>query len=525
MKTFRESLSQLAQAQFSSPVRVVLWTIGIGTAVRFLCAAFAFDLSYGEAYYVATARHFAWSYFDHPPLSFWLTGSAIKLTGSDALLVVRAPFILLFAASSWLMFRIGAALYSEWAGALSALLLNLSPLFAISIGAWVEPDGPLIFCILASTLCIIHLAFDRAPELWLWAQAGFWLGLAMLAKYYAVLLPVGILLFALTSPKHREWFFKPGPYLACAIAVALLTPILIWNLQHHWVSLDFQGERAVDFSGINIVTLLLNIFGQAGFIGPWIWIPMLLACAFALREGRANSANWFLLCVALVPIVFFTVISLWVRTRGHYHWQAIGYLFLFPLLAKYTLEKLQERDAWTRGWLAFSIAAPLLLLAIIGAEASTGWVHAIFKNALQPRYDFSLGGMKWNGLRDAIAKQHLLDKPRLFVATGNRVEIGKVDLEIGKYLPVVCLCPDPRNIAFGWNLKDFSGWDALLIGSDAYLPNPQRTYKRYFSDIVHLSDLDLRIGDQVVLTLRIYYAKNYLDNYPLPFAPEDVRKN
>src|ERR1700754_1113654 len=271
-KVARPSLKQIAEFGFNSPIRIVLWTIGLGTCVRLLCAVFAL------------------SYFDHPPLAFWLVGAAMKLTGSDALIVLRIPFIFLFAATTWLMYRVGASLYGEWVGALSALLLNLSPLFAISIGAWVEPDGPLIFCILASTLCIIHLAFKRKPiaEPLLWAQAGFWLGFAMLAKYYAILLPAGGALFAITSREHREGFRKPGPYMACVIAVALFTPVLIWNFQHHWVSFDFQGGRATDFGGIRIKALIKNIVGQAVFIGPWIWIPMLMACKRPLQAGRGD---------------------------------------------------------------------------------------------------------------------------------------------------------------------------------------------------------------------------------------------
>src|SRR5215472_16221378 len=118
-----------ADLGFSSPLGIVLWTIGVGTAIRLLCAATAIDLSYGEAYYVATARHFALSYFDHPPLSFWIVAATMQLTGSDALFVVRVPFILIFAATTWLMYRVGTSLFGEWAGALSALLLNISPLF------------------------------------------------------------------------------------------------------------------------------------------------------------------------------------------------------------------------------------------------------------------------------------------------------------------------------------------------------------------------------------------------------------
>ena len=90
---------------FESPVALVAWTICLGTGIRLLLAASLLDLGHSEAYYIAASRHFALSYFDHPPLSFWIAWVAMKLTRSDAVLVVRAPFILLFIATTWLMFR------------------------------------------------------------------------------------------------------------------------------------------------------------------------------------------------------------------------------------------------------------------------------------------------------------------------------------------------------------------------------------------------------------------------------------
>ena len=503
---------QIAELGFKSPIQIVLWTIGLGTFVRLICAATAIDLSYGEAYYIATARHFALSYFDHPPLSFWIVAAIMKLTGSNDLIVLRLPFILIFAGTTWLMYRVGASLFGEAAGSLSALLLNISPLFAISIGAWVEPDGPLIFCILASTLSVIHLLYPDKPkaEILLWAHAGLWLGLAMLAKYYAVLLPIGIALFALTSREHRHWFGKPGPYIACTIALAVFSPVLVWNFQNGWVSFGFQGERAINFSRVGIKPLITDIFGQAALIGPWLWVPMLLACRRAIRDGRADSKSWFLLCIASVPIVLFTAIPLWAQTRGHYHWQAPGYLFLFPLLARFVAEKLEFGHAPTLRWLWLSIAAPLIIIAVIGTEAATGWAHMLLKNSLQPGRDFTVSGLEWKELRTAIAERHLLDKQRLFVVTAHRVEVGKVDLEIGKFLPVVCLCPDPRNIAFGWKLDNFLTWDALIIGTDVYIPDALRAYGSHFRKIEPLDNVEIHRGGQVVLTLRVYYATHYL---------------
>ncbi|HXX08024.1 MAG TPA: glycosyltransferase family 39 protein [Pseudolabrys sp.] len=510
------NISEQISQSLKSPRGVVLWTIAVGTCVRLLCAAYAIDLTYGEAYYVASARHFALSYFDHPPLTFWLVGATMKLTGSDALIILRTPFILLFAATTWLMYRLGSSLFGGWEGALSALLLNITPLYAISIGAWVEPDGPLMFCSLAATLCIVSLAFKRKPsaEVLLWVQAGLWLGLAMLCKYYAVLLPAGISLFALTSREHREWFRKPGPYLACAIAVVMFSPVLIWNFEHHWISFNFQGERA-DITGIDIKALITNILGQAVFIGPWIWIPMLLACRRPLQAGTTNLSSWFLLCLGLVPILFFTTIPLLTRTHGHYYWQALGYLFLFPLLARHVIERLQVRHASTVTWLSLSAVAPFLIIAVIGVEAATGWAYTSLKNFHLKR-DVTLEGLEWKELRAAIAQRQLLNRSRLFVATAHRLEVGKVDLEIGKFLPVVCMCEDPRDIAFGWNLSSFSGWDALIIGTEFYIPDVQHTYGDYFQDIERLNDVLIHRGGQVVVTLRVYYAKQYSGSYPLP---------
>jgi hypothetical protein len=225
-----------------------------------------------------------------------------------------------------------------------------------------------------------------------------------------------------------------------------------------------------------------------------------------------------LLSTGSVPIVFFTAISLWAPSHGHFHWQAPGYLLWFPLLAKYVVEKLQDRDTLTLRWLLLSIAAPLVIVAVIGIEAETGWTHSLLKNSLRPGKDFTLDGMEWKELHTAIAERQFLDKPRLFVVTAHREEVGKVDLEIGRFLPVVCLCADPRDVAFHGNLSNFLGWDALVIGTDYYILDALENYQHYFHDIKRLKDIEIHRGGSVVLTLRVYYAKQYLGSYPMPFA-------
>src|SRR3974390_1672073 len=71
---------QMERLGLNAPIGIVFWTIGIGTCVRLLCAAFAIDLTFGEANYIANARHFSLVYFDNPLLAFWLAGGTMQLT-------------------------------------------------------------------------------------------------------------------------------------------------------------------------------------------------------------------------------------------------------------------------------------------------------------------------------------------------------------------------------------------------------------------------------------------------------------
>jgi len=509
-----------SKAARCSATSLVLWTICLGTACRLLVAATVPDLGHSEAYYVATSRHVALSYFDHPPLSFWIAWAALKLTASDTVLAVRTPFILIFAGTTWLTFRFTALLFGETAGAFAALLLNVSPLFAISLGAWVQPDGPLLFCLLATSLCLVRLANNERLErpLLLWAQTGLWLGLALLSKYYAVLLPVGIVLFAVTSQEYRRWFREPGPYIACAIAILVFSPVLIWNWQNDWISFSFQGRHAVENEGTEVRWLIDSILGQVALIGPWIWIPMLLSCVQPARDGRTDSKSWLVLCIASVPILVFTVISLWVPPSGHYHWQAPGYLMLFPLLGRFVAQKLESGDIHAKRWLVASVATMFLIFGVMTTETATGWIDRLLRNSFSVGQNLTAKGLEWKGLRSAVAARGLLGKSGLFVVTAHRTEIGKVDIELGRSLPVVCLCSDPRNVGFGWDPGQFSGWDALIIGTPENIPDAQQRYGTYFRTIEHLDEVPIHRAGRTVLILHVYYAKDYLGTYPPPFV-------
>src|ERR1700712_4879396 len=82
--------------------------------IRAFIAAYT-GLGIGEAYYFRGALHLDFSYFDQPPLFFWLSGLSIKIFGLTNL-GIRFPAVLLFAGTSWLMFLITRKLFNAKAG-------------------------------------------------------------------------------------------------------------------------------------------------------------------------------------------------------------------------------------------------------------------------------------------------------------------------------------------------------------------------------------------------------------------------
>src|SRR4051794_29755444 len=85
--------------------------VGGGALVRLALAA-ALGLGIDESYMVSAGRSLQAGYFDHPPISWWLSAGMAQLAGSEAAWVVRLPFIALFAVSTALIWRLTALLVS-----------------------------------------------------------------------------------------------------------------------------------------------------------------------------------------------------------------------------------------------------------------------------------------------------------------------------------------------------------------------------------------------------------------------------
>jgi hypothetical protein len=458
-------------------------------------------LGIDESYMAGISRQFSPSYLDHPPLHVWLAGFWALLAGSDAPLVLRLPFIALFAGTTWLMFRLTATAFGERAGIWAALLLNLAPVFALSTASWVLPDGPMMFFVVAGAFVVFRMVVGEpagaAPPRG-WIAAGVLGGLALLSKYLAAFLFAGVLLFLLTSRPHRRLIASPGPWLGTLIAVAMLAPVFIWNVQNDWASFLFQGRRG-QLAGFNAVWLLQDIGGQLGYLLPWIFLPLVYALARALARGPAQPRSWFFACLALPPIVVFTVMGLWAPVLPH--WPMVGWLFVFPLLGAEWARLAEHHAPLLRNLTALAAVALVAGLALLASHAATGWINRAAP-ALLARDDPTLDLYDWRGLKAELVARGLLG-PGTVVAATHWIDAGRINYALGGAAPVLCLCDDPHHFRFANDPRRFAGRDILLVGTGRYSKADFADRAGSFDAIAPLAPITLTRGGQPAFVVEL----------------------
>ena len=125
------------------------------------------------------ALHPSLSFFDHPPLSMLLGRLGLELAGRAR--PSRAPGALHRAVrrNDLALVPARGRLFGAWAGFAAALLLNLSPIFTLSVGLFFQPEGPLMFFWVACAWCLAHVLLGAPARraLGWWAAAGAMLGL------------------------------------------------------------------------------------------------------------------------------------------------------------------------------------------------------------------------------------------------------------------------------------------------------------------------------------------------------------
>jgi 4-amino-4-deoxy-L-arabinose transferase-like glycosyltransferase len=189
-------------------------------------------------------REWQLGYDKLPPLPWWLVEAAYRAFHYDIAYYVLGQLSVLtaFAAVWAVMLRIA----TPAAAAAAVLIIDGLHFFNFTAPKFNHDVIQLPFWALAGLS--FHGAL-RSGRLGHWAVLGVALGLAFWAKYFVVVLGFPLLLFMLIDPRARRCLATPGPYLAAAIGLVIISPHVIWLYQNDWLPLDYAASRAKATNG------------------------------------------------------------------------------------------------------------------------------------------------------------------------------------------------------------------------------------------------------------------------------------
>lgn len=493
----------IVRVRAMEPWRAVIALIAFSTVLHVVAAA-ALGLGTDEAYTIGNARILSWSYVDYPPLHAWLVGFVALLTHSESALVLRLPFVLLFAGSTWLMYSLTALLFSPRAGFWACLCFNLAPVYAIAHGVLILPDGPLTFLLLAGALVTARQLFAQdSPSRTLsgWLGAGVLAGLAMLTKYHGAFLVVGALAFLLTWRPGRAILLSPGPWISACVALLIFAPVVVWNAGHDWIGLFFQTGRFTKMHGVSPARLLGDMAGQVVYLSPCLFVPLCYALWRALATGPRVREMWLLGLLAIGPILVFTCTALF--TKALPHWPMPGWLFAFPLLGKEVTE--WERRFPLRVTRFFIATAAIMLCAFTSfvSEDVSGWMVRglpVRVAELDPTLDL----LEWREVRTALYERHLMDRATPAVAGTRWMDAGKLNYEIGREIPVLCLCGEPHQFRYLHNPSQFEGRNIIVMQTQLDLRLHGPRFARWFERVESLPPIEVRRGGHDAVGLAVF---------------------
>lgn len=489
--------------------------IVISTAIRLVWAA-CLEASNDEAYNFLYTVYPDWSQFDHPPATMIIEQIGLALFGGAVTpLSLRIGFVLLGSASTWLLARWTTTIFNDArAGFYAAFAMNATGLFAVKVGSFALPDGPVTFFALA-TLAALSSAFAQAPRLKPWILVGICWGLSLASKYHAIFLPAGALLFAALAPQARCHLRSPGPYLAVLIGLMGCLPALLWNANNHWASFAYQGGRAVGWAFRP--TKLLQFVGEQMLVWlPWIWFPLVLIMLRRLHAWRTlGMVERQLLCQAVVPLGFFLTVA--TLRGGMPHWSWIGFLPLFPLLGRaWSLEASGDPLRVRRRMMVLGVLVVVVLAAIL-LYVRSGWFPAKLRD---PSRDFS----GWESVGHELAARGLLDQPKTFLFTNEWFASGHLGFETDGKVPVLCYRSDDARGFAHWSApQQWLGYDGLLI-DHSHEPGLIEHYAPYFRSYEVVATFPMTRGGQPMRPIRVVRYREQILPYPFKSHSHELLK-
>ena len=368
------------------------------------------------------ARHMDWGFVAYPPIAPAIARLELMLLGTS---LVGFRFFAAVAVS--LVMVIAGLIAKELGGGrqeqvLAAVATCVAPV-ALAQGAVFQYVSFDYLWGALATYCLVRLCKSGDPR-W-WVAIGLTLGLGMETRYTAGFWTLGIVGGVLLSDA-RKYLRSEWLWIGVGISIVLFLPNVIWQAQHHFISLDFLKhlhERDVR-QGRN-----------KGFL-----VGQILLCVNVVTAPLAVGGLWFLSAkeqgkkYALVGwMVIVTFLLFWIaKTRFYYTAPIYPVLLAAGSVAfgNWMKTAVRWKAVFLNGlqWAGIAASGALFALFVmpIAPFGGDGWR---ITSKLHDQFREQIG---WTDLADNVARVYNAlpedERARTGILTGNYGEGGALNL-------------------------------------------------------------------------------------------------
>jgi hypothetical protein len=450
---------------WSRPEIVVLLVPALLKIIIQLLAAPGYGLNGDELYYLACSDHLDWGYVDQPPLSILLLRFDRLVLGDSVLSIRFLPAVAGFFTvllTGLLARRMGAKRFGQL---LAQFCVLVAPLFLALNHIFSMNAFDVLFWTTALYIVVLILN-NGSQKLWIWF--GLIAGLGLQNKISVLFLGFGLVVGFLVTNQRRQ-LITPWIWIGAVIAVLLIVPNLIWQINHDWPTIEWMhNARTQKMVALSLPAFLIEQVILMQPLTVFVWAIGLFSLLLFRFLDRYRSLGWCYLAVLAVFIV----------QGGKAYYLGPIYPLLFAAGA-IAIEQWIARQ-WIRtaiivvllssGVVTAPLGLPLLPVEgfmkyseALGLHASSGEKHA--EGKLPSFFANMFGWQKLTAVIDTVF--HALpseDQARCGVFCQNYMQAGAIDFYGRQYgLPHAI---SGHNNYWLWGMRGYSGDVLIVLGGD-----------------------------------------------------------
>jgi 4-amino-4-deoxy-L-arabinose transferase-like glycosyltransferase len=300
-----------------------------------------------------------WGYFSKPPMIAWVIWLTRHVFG-NAEWALRISSPILHGLTALAVFGIARLAFNSRVGLWSALAYLTTPGVSYSSGL-ISTDVPLLLFWAIGLYAFLRAANEPG---WLWPiVCGLALGFGLEAKYAMLYFVLGAVIAAMVAPRIRKLVFGAKGAAILIIGLLLLLPNVMWNAAHGFPTVAHTESNAdwghAHYSLLNAANFLA---GQAGVLGPILFVGLLLAFRQLWREPQRPEAQLLLTAFCAPALALITVQSF--ISEANANWAATAYVAAVPLSVSALIGFWQSRALWV-SFAVDGLAMALLWIILI----------------------------------------------------------------------------------------------------------------------------------------------------------------